>query len=113
VPPAPEFDFHREIARLKSLRSKLSDLTSLREKHAVVDRDARVKRFFDSIKKGGFSRVLLASLDLDSYELFLVKCLVAAGQEHVVRVRVRAARERVGVGSELAEEHVLCAGGDD
>jgi hypothetical protein len=84
VPPAPEFDFHREIARLKSLRSKLSDLTSLREKHAVVDRDARVKRFFDSIKKGGFSRVLLASLDLDSYELFLVKCLVAAGQEHAL-----------------------------
>ncbi|XP_059457086.1 UTP--glucose-1-phosphate uridylyltransferase 3, chloroplastic isoform X2 [Corylus avellana] len=84
APPAPEFDFHREIARLKSLRSKLSDSTSLREKHAVVDRDARVKRFFDSIKKGGFSRVLLASLNLDSYELFLVKCLVAAGQEHVL-----------------------------
>lgn len=43
-----------------------------------------MKRFFDSIKNGGFSRVLLASLNLDSYELFLVKCLVAAGQEHVL-----------------------------
>jgi hypothetical protein len=84
APPAPEFDFHQEVARLKRLRSKLSDSTSLREKHAVVDGDARVKRFFDSIKKGGFSRVLLASLNLDSYELFLVKCLVAAGQEHVL-----------------------------
>ncbi len=42
-----------------------------------------MKQFFGELSGNGFSRVL-ASLNLDTYELFLVKCLVAAGQEHVL-----------------------------
>lgn len=83
APPAPDFDFHQEIARLKGLRSKLSNSMSLEEKLAVVDGDARVKQFFDLNKKGVFYRVL-ETLHLDSRDLYLVKCLVAAGQEHVL-----------------------------
>ncbi|KAK9283782.1 hypothetical protein L1049_012034 [Liquidambar formosana] len=82
VPPAPDFNFRQEVARLQSLRSRLSNSNSLEEKIAVIDGDSRVKRFFNG-HKDGFSRVL-GSLNLDSYDLFLLKCLVAARQEHVL-----------------------------
>lgn len=48
----------------------------------MLDIDSRVKQFFNS-KRNGFSRVL-SSLNLDLHQLFLLKCLVAAGQEHVL-----------------------------
>lgn len=41
-----------------------------------------MRNFFNS-GGYGFSRVL-ASMNLSEYELFLLKCLVAAGQEHVL-----------------------------
>ncbi|KAJ7959622.1 UTP--glucose-1-phosphate uridylyltransferase 3 chloroplastic [Quillaja saponaria] len=56
APPAPDFNFHYEIARLKVTR-----------------------------RNAGFFRAL-ASLNLDTYHIFLLKCLVAAGQEHVLCV---------------------------
>lgn len=48
----------------------------------MIDCDSRVKRFFTS-RNNEFSRVV-ESVNLDKYELFLLKCVVAAGQEHVV-----------------------------
>ncbi|KAK4579560.1 hypothetical protein RGQ29_029292 [Quercus rubra] len=83
APPAPDFNFDGEISRLKNLRSKLSVAKTVEDKLAVVGRDARVKRFFEDLSRSGFATVL-ASLSGDSYGLFLVKCLVAAGQEHVL-----------------------------
>ncbi|PRQ59485.1 putative UTP--glucose-1-phosphate uridylyltransferase [Rosa chinensis] len=83
APPAPEFEFDSELARLKSLRSRLAGAKSLRAKTRVIDGDSRVKRFFNSGNNRVFSAVL-ASLDLSPTELFLFKCLVAAGQEHVL-----------------------------
>ncbi|GMN41255.1 hypothetical protein TIFTF001_010460 [Ficus carica] len=82
APPPPEFDLRREISRLKGLRSRLSRSGSLREKLRVVDGDRRVKDFFSS-SRSGFSRVL-DSLNLSSHDMFLLKCLVASGQEHVL-----------------------------
>ncbi|PQQ16998.1 UTP--glucose-1-phosphate uridylyltransferase 3 chloroplastic [Prunus yedoensis var. nudiflora] len=82
APSAPDFDFHQELSRLKTLRSRLADSDSLRAKLSVIEGDPRVKRFFNS-SNNGFSTVL-ASLNLTTYELFLFKCLVAAGQEHVL-----------------------------
>ncbi|CAB4270981.1 unnamed protein product [Prunus armeniaca] len=82
APSAPDFDFHQELSRLKTLRSRLADSNSLRAKLRVIEGDPRVKRFFNS-SSNGFSMVL-ASLNLTPYELFLFKCLVAAGQEHVL-----------------------------
>ncbi|XP_004240914.1 UTP--glucose-1-phosphate uridylyltransferase 3, chloroplastic [Solanum lycopersicum] len=81
VPPAPDFDFHKEIARLKDLRSKLDSCTNLKDRSRVIDSDSRVNSFFYS-HKNTFSRVL-DTLHLDKYEVFLLKCVVAAGQQHV------------------------------
>lgn len=80
--PPPEFDLRREISRLKALRSRLAECEGLEKRLRVVGGDRRVKEFFNSARNG-FSRVL-DSMNLSSYELFLLKCLVAAGQEHVL-----------------------------
>lgn len=48
----------------------------------MIDTDSRVKRFFGA-HKNGVSRVF-ESLNLDEYELFLLKCVIAAGQEQVL-----------------------------
>ncbi|KAL5568814.1 hypothetical protein UlMin_025389 [Ulmus minor] len=80
--PPPEFDFGREISRLKALRSRLSGCDSVEEKLRVVERNRRVREFFNS-SRNGYARVL-DLLNLSSEELFLVKCLVASGQEHVL-----------------------------
>ncbi|XP_074287197.1 UTP--glucose-1-phosphate uridylyltransferase 3, chloroplastic isoform X2 [Silene latifolia] len=80
--PPPSLDFPAEISRLRSLISRLSAAASLEQKHRVIDGDERVRRFFNSTRSE-FARVL-ESLRLDSFELYLVKCVVAAGQEHVI-----------------------------
>ncbi|CAL5203037.1 unnamed protein product [Lathyrus oleraceus] len=83
-PPSPGFNFRREIARLTALRDKLSRCNNLDDKLRVIDADYRVRRFFrSSSRNAGLARVLSA-LQLDSNNLFLIKCLVAAGQEHVL-----------------------------
>ncbi|XP_055832553.1 UTP--glucose-1-phosphate uridylyltransferase 3, chloroplastic isoform X3 [Solanum dulcamara] len=81
VPPAPDFDFHKEIARLKALKSKLDNCTNLKDRIRVIDSDSRVNSFFYS-HKNSFSRVF-ETLHLDKHEMFLLKCVVAAGQQHV------------------------------
>ncbi|XP_061376575.1 UTP--glucose-1-phosphate uridylyltransferase 3, chloroplastic [Gastrolobium bilobum] len=82
--PPPGFNFRREIATLGALREKLAGCDTLEEKLRVIDADSRVRRFFGSRQRNAwFSRVCDA-LQLDSEDLFLLKCLVAAGQEHVL-----------------------------
>ncbi|GLT92937.1 hypothetical protein SLE2022_107470 [Rubroshorea leprosula] len=78
--PVPDSNFHQEIRRLKSLRQNLSNCKNLEQKLRVLDSDSRVKHFFNT---RGFARVL-TSLNFGLEESFLVKCLVAAGQEHVL-----------------------------
>ncbi|KAH9612052.1 hypothetical protein KSS87_005833 [Heliosperma pusillum] len=80
-PPTP-LDFPAEISRLRNLISRLSEANSLDQKHRVIDGDERVRRFFKSTRSE-FARVL-ESLRLDSFDLYLVKCVVAAGQAHVI-----------------------------
>ncbi|KAF7132369.1 hypothetical protein RHSIM_Rhsim09G0179300 [Rhododendron simsii] len=80
APPSPSPDFRPEISRLKSLRSTLSRSKTLTDKLRAIHADSRVKRFFTV----GVSRVLNDYLKLGDYELFLLKCVVAAGQEHVL-----------------------------
>ncbi|GMH04189.1 hypothetical protein Nepgr_006028 [Nepenthes gracilis] len=82
VPPAPDFNFHEEIARLRSLRSRLSDAETLQKKHRVIDTDSKVNRFFN-LRRVSIARVPQLA-NLGSYDVFLIKCLVAAGQEHVI-----------------------------
>ncbi|XP_029129236.1 UTP--glucose-1-phosphate uridylyltransferase 3, chloroplastic isoform X2 [Cajanus cajan] len=82
-PPPPPFHFRREIARLAALRDRLAACASLDQRLRVIDADSRVRRFFGS--RRGLARVL-ASLRMSSDQLFLLKCLVAARQEHVLRL---------------------------
>ncbi|KAL2248937.1 UNVERIFIED_CONTAM: UTP--glucose-1-phosphate uridylyltransferase 3, chloroplastic [Sesamum indicum] len=78
APPAPEFDFDKEIARLRALREALASCGTLVEKLRTIDSDSRVKSFFKSWRND-FGGVSLSDCDL-----YLLKCVVAAGQEHVL-----------------------------
>ncbi|XP_002528323.2 UTP--glucose-1-phosphate uridylyltransferase 3, chloroplastic [Ricinus communis] len=100
APPAPDSDnnnnsnndndissFHQEISRLKSLRSNLVDSKSFNQKLSVLDSDSRVVSFFNSHHKNRVSRVF-NSLNVGFHELYLLKCLVAAGQQHVISLGI-------------------------
>lgn len=78
--PAPEFDVWEEISRLEGVRSRLRVSRNLREKLRVLDADPRVNEFFGGRGKG----ILKLLSRLDSSQIFLLKCLVAAGQGHVL-----------------------------
>ncbi|KAL1808974.1 hypothetical protein ACET3Z_025964 [Daucus carota] len=78
APSPSDFDFSKEIARLKALRSTLSNSTSLEQKVKVIDRDSRVKSFFRTHSDDVFGL-------LEEHELFLIKCVVAVGQEHLLK----------------------------
>ncbi|KAJ9160363.1 hypothetical protein P3X46_025771 [Hevea brasiliensis] len=93
APPAPDDHFHQEISRLKSLLSKLAGSESLHHKLVVLDADSRVKHFFNSHTNGVCKA--LALLNLGSRELFLLKCLVAAGQEHVLSLGIELVENEV------------------
>lgn len=83
TPTPPESDdLSSEIDRLRSLLTKLDVSNDLRRKEAVVDSDSRVRRFFN---RRGLSKAL-SSLGLTPREMFLVKCVIAAGQEHALCV---------------------------
>ncbi|XVF24165.1 hypothetical protein REPUB_Repub13aG0103800 [Reevesia pubescens] len=99
APPAPDSNnFQQEISRLKTLRLKLSTSKTLKQKHKVLDSDSTVKRFLNT---QGFERVF-GSPGLGLNELFLLKCLVAAGQGHVLDMGFGfEERERDGVRSSV------------
>ncbi|KAL1559274.1 UTP--glucose-1-phosphate uridylyltransferase 3, chloroplastic [Salvia divinorum] len=76
--PPPDLSFQKEIARLKGLRESLSGCRTLTEKLRAIDSDSRLKSFLQSW------RIQFAGVSLSDHELFLLKCVVAAGQEHVL-----------------------------
>lgn len=84
APPAPEFHLSLEIKRLMNLKAALFGNPNLNLDHKIriVESDSKVKQFF-RIHDGLVSRIF-ASLSLSEYELYLVKCVVAAGQGHVI-----------------------------
>lgn len=78
APSAPDSDWQKEIARLKVLRKDLVGCRTFGEKLKVVNSDSRVEFFFKS-RGNKFSGV-----GLSRFQLYLLKCVVAAGQEHVL-----------------------------
>ncbi|KAG8390128.1 hypothetical protein BUALT_Bualt01G0051300 [Buddleja alternifolia] len=78
APPAPDFNLRKEIARLKGLIEALGCCGSLEEKLRAIDSDSRVKSFFKSRRKG------FDGVSLSDYDVYLLKCVVAAGQGHVL-----------------------------
>ncbi|XP_042384775.1 UTP--glucose-1-phosphate uridylyltransferase 3, chloroplastic isoform X1 [Zingiber officinale] len=92
---APEFDFDEEIARLDALRSRLRGQSSLRKRLSIIDADSRVRSFFGARRSSLLDR-------LEASEVLLLKCLVAAGQEHVLGMELEWASEmRQAAGSTL------------
>ncbi|XP_078181562.1 UDP-glucose pyrophosphorylase 3 isoform X2 [Carex rostrata] len=75
--PAPDFGFDEEITRLKDILSQLRGAKSLEKKIRVLDSDSKVREFFGD----GNGRMMS---ELEPFEAFLLKCLVVAGQEHVL-----------------------------
>ncbi|KAJ6836989.1 UTP--glucose-1-phosphate uridylyltransferase 3, chloroplastic [Iris pallida] len=99
----PELDFRGEVSRLRSLLSRIQQVDSLEEKVSVLDSDSRVR----GLLKGRVSRIL-SSLELP--EAFLLKCMVAAGQGHVLGDNEKVIVESTGSGSALKK--AFCILGD-
>ncbi|RVW42316.1 UTP--glucose-1-phosphate uridylyltransferase 3, chloroplastic [Vitis vinifera] len=99
-----EFDFEGEIARLR--RSAIGDWECEERGGEACGggRGFEGERFFCS-GKSGVSRVL-GSVSCDSYELFLVKCLVAAGQEHMIEKWEVSGAEGLGKKNGVADEEI-------
>ncbi|TVU19759.1 hypothetical protein EJB05_35930, partial [Eragrostis curvula] len=79
-PPPPRRDpaLAAEIARLSAILTQLRGARTLVDKLRALDAEPRVAAFFGEESSGG---VLGA---LEAREVLLLKCLVAAGQEHVL-----------------------------
>ncbi|CAN6467345.1 unnamed protein product [Victoria cruziana] len=73
------FDIADEISRLETLRSRLSQAGTLWDKLSVLDGDRLVQDFFDSS-----TGEALRSFNLKPSDVYLLKCVVAARQEHVL-----------------------------
>lgn len=79
---------NNDIDELKELQRKLMRLSTVREKMTVLDSQERVQRVFGGLGGRFYVRpaIVLALTTLDETQLYLLKCLVAAGQEHVLDV---------------------------
>ncbi|CAA0831342.1 UDP-glucose pyrophosphorylase 3 [Striga hermonthica] len=79
APPAPESGFFKqEISRLRRLREALPCCQTLAEKSRAIDSDSRVESF---VRLRGNDFV---GESLSEHDMYLLKCVVAAGQEHVL-----------------------------
>lgn len=76
-------NLEEEIHNLKILRSSLCAVGSLHDKIEVLDRQQRVKSFHNGNRRVNYP---LAFDGLGERRIFLLKCLIAIGQEHVLSV---------------------------
>ncbi|KAM0888165.1 hypothetical protein ACQ4PT_028518 [Festuca glaucescens] len=67
-----------EVARLSAARARLRAARSLDDKLRALDAEPRVAAFFSDASGGGFLG------GIEPRETYLLKCLVAAGQDHVL-----------------------------
>ncbi|KAI5055644.1 hypothetical protein GOP47_0029165 [Adiantum capillus-veneris] len=68
----------------QSLREALADTKSLEQKLQILDQNSRVKAAFGKGRLGCNTTISFALETASDYEVYLLKCLVAAGQEHVL-----------------------------
>ncbi|MCO5573851.1 hypothetical protein L7F22_027626 [Adiantum nelumboides] len=69
---------------IQALREALADTKSLEQKLHILDQNPRVKAVFDKRRLHCNAIISLALEIASDYEVYLLKCLVAAGQEHVL-----------------------------
>lgn len=73
---------------IQALKEALAEVTSLNQKLQILNRSAWVNAAFGNVNKASVPPSTIISLaleTLDDYEVYLLKCLVAAGQEHVLQ----------------------------
>ncbi|KAL2635747.1 hypothetical protein R1flu_007226 [Riccia fluitans] len=76
-----------EIWELQGLQKQLASCMNLKEKLSVLEANVRVRNVFGGVGRRGIyvkPAVALASKVLDQRGLYLLKCLVAIGQDHVL-----------------------------
>uniref|UniRef100_A0ACD5T9R2 Uncharacterized protein n=1 Tax=Avena sativa TaxID=4498 RepID=A0ACD5T9R2_AVESA len=71
-----------EVARLSAARARLGAARSLKDKLRALDAEPRVAAFFSDSSGGGVLS------DLEPRETYLLKCLAASGQDHVLGVEL-------------------------
>ncbi|KAI4372911.1 hypothetical protein MLD38_011092 [Melastoma candidum] len=101
-PSSPEFDLRVELSRLRTLRDSLSPSPprSLSDKLRLIRQDPRVRSFFADYGEAAFRALRKAGMAKQE-DVYLVHCLVACGQEHVLG--------SFGVGNEGARGAVKAA----
>eukprot|EP00250_Pteridium_aquilinum_P016574 c23169_g1_i1 orf=758-3574(+) len=73
---------------IQALKGALAETKSLDQKLQILNRNLRVKAAFGNFNKTKLPSGAIISLALETlgeYEVYLLKCLVAAGQEHVLQ----------------------------
>ncbi|KAL3684030.1 hypothetical protein R1sor_002052 [Riccia sorocarpa] len=87
VEKAEKWRLDDEIMELQRLQRQLASCVNLREKLSVLEANRRVQNVFGGVGKPGIyvkPAVALASKVLDGRGLYLLKCLVAIGQDHLL-----------------------------
>ncbi|KAH7283470.1 hypothetical protein KP509_34G009000 [Ceratopteris richardii] len=70
---------------IQSLRDALEHTNSLGQKLQILDKNSRVQDVFGDEKMSQNTIISFALENSNEYEIYLLKCLVASGQEHVLR----------------------------
>lgn len=73
------------LCDIKSLREALAETKTLEQKLKILDQNPRVKAAFGKGRLGCNTIISFALETAGDYEVYLLKCLVAAGQEHVLQ----------------------------
>ncbi|BFI29308.1 UTP---glucose-1-phosphate uridylyltransferase [Marchantia polymorpha subsp. ruderalis] len=76
-----------EITELQGLQKQLISCKNLREKISAIETSRRVKNAFNGIGRSGIyvkPAIALAGKVLDERSLYVLKCLVAIGQDHLL-----------------------------
>lgn len=76
------------LRNIRALNKVLAEANGLDQKLHILDRFSRVKAIFGCVNNASVPSNDIISLALDylnDYEVYLLKCVVAAGQEHVLQ----------------------------
>eukprot|EP00897_Mesotaenium_endlicherianum_P008591 jgi/Mesen1/7760/ME000408S06868 len=76
----------REICHLRSLLKELQSVSTWTEKASIIEADSRVRSVFGGRSGGKYVKpaVQFALGSLDHSDVYLLQCLVASGQEHLL-----------------------------
>lgn len=98
VQQVPRWRLDGDIARLRNLQKELQSSRSLKERIAAVDRCPEVQAIFGTAQS---PLAMFCLRELSEYDKYLIKCLVASGQEHVMDWTQPISQEQIVTGTDL------------